>query len=51
MVLGLVIEVECFFVPCYSEQNGYYSDEIDIRYHIIDSNAVTILNSNCRLVY
>ena len=22
-----------FFVPCYSEQNGYYSDEIDIYYN------------------
>lgn len=21
-----------FFVPCYSEQNGYYSDEVDIYY-------------------
>ena len=21
-----------FFVPCYSEQNGYYSDKIDIYY-------------------
>ena len=21
-----------FFVPCYSEQNGYYTDEIDIYY-------------------
>lgn len=22
-----------FFVPCYSEQNGYYTDEIDIYYN------------------
>lgn len=21
-----------FFIPCYSEQNGYYSDEIEIYY-------------------
>ena len=21
-----------FFVPCYSEQNGYYSDDVDIYY-------------------
>jgi len=21
------------FIPCYSEQNGYYTDEIDIYYH------------------
>lgn len=21
------------FVPCYSDQNGYYSDEIDIYYN------------------
>lgn len=39
-----------FFVPCYSEQNGYYSNEIDIRYHVINSNAVTILNTNCEQV-
>lgn len=24
--------VNMFFVPCYSEQNGYYSNELDIRY-------------------
>ena len=22
-----------YFVPCYSEQNGYYSTDIDIEYH------------------
>lgn len=22
-----------FFVPCYSEQNGYYSDDVDIYYN------------------
>lgn len=22
-----------FFVPCYSEQNGYYTDEVDIYYN------------------
>lgn len=22
-----------FFVPCYSEQNGYYNDEVDIYYN------------------
>lgn len=31
-----------FFVPCYSEQNGYYSDEIDIFY-----NDNLVLNFNC----
>lgn len=22
-----------FFIPCYSEQNGYYSDEVEIYYN------------------
>ncbi len=26
-------ENNMFFVPCYSEQNGYYSDEVDIFYN------------------
>lgn len=31
-----------FFVPCYSEQNGYYSSDIDILY-----NDEQVLNFEC----
>lgn len=31
-----------FFVPCYSEQNGYYSTDIDIYY-----NGNHVLNTDC----
>lgn len=31
-----------FFVPCYSDQNGYYSDEIEIEY-----NGDTVLTFDC----
>lgn len=31
-----------FFIPCYSEQNGYYSDDIDIYF-----NGKTVLNLEC----
>lgn len=31
-----------FFVPCYSEQSGFYSDNIDIYY-----NADLVLSFNC----
>jgi hypothetical protein len=34
-----------FFVPCYSEQNGYYDTEIDIYY-----NGKRVLNIECELV-
>ena len=34
-----------FFVPCYSEQNGYYSDDIDILF-----NGVQVFNFNCKFV-
>lgn len=34
-----------FFVPCYSEQNGYYSDEIDIYY-----NGKEVLNFSAKFV-
>ena len=31
-----------FFIPCYSEQNGYYSSDIDIYY-----NDKLVLNFEC----
>lgn len=31
-----------FFVPCYSSQNGYYSDELDVYY-----NGELKLSFNC----
>ena len=33
--------LQMIFIPCYSEQNGYYTQEIDIYYkkHIISLNA------------
>jgi len=31
-----------FFVPCYSEQNGYYSDDVDIYF-----NGEAVLNVEC----
>jgi hypothetical protein len=34
-----------FFVPCYSEQNGYYSTDVDIYY---DGNHV--LNTECEFI-
>lgn len=34
------------FVPCYSEQNGYYTDEIDIYY-----NDLRVLHFDCKGVY
>lgn len=35
-----------FFVPCYSEQNGYYSTDIDIYY-----NGEQVLNFGCEGVF
>lgn len=35
-------ETEMFFIPCYSEQNGYYSSDIDIFY-----NNKKVLNLEC----
>ena len=34
-----------FFVPCYSEQNGYYSNDIDIYF-----NKQRVLNFDCEEV-
>ena len=33
-----------FFVPCYSEQNGYYTYKLDIYY-----NGEKVLNIDCEL--
>lgn len=33
-----------FFIPCYSEQNGYYSSDLDILF-----NNTKVLNINCPL--
>lgn len=30
------------FIPCYSVQNGYYSDDVEIRY-----NGINVLNVIC----
>ena len=35
-----------YFVPCYSEQNGYYSDQIDIYY-----NDKRVLDFSAEFVY
>lgn len=37
--------VEMFFIPCYSEQNGYYSSDLDILY-----NNKKVLNFECEKV-
>lgn len=36
-------EGKMFFVPCYSEQNGYYSSDIDIYY-----NNTKVLSFYCK---
>lgn len=35
-----------FFVPCYSCQNGYYSNELDIYYNAND--VYNVLSMNCQ---
>ena len=35
-----------FFVPCYSEQNGYYTTELDIYF-----NGQHMINFNCKAEY
>ena len=42
-----------FFVPCYSDQNGYYTDEIDIYYtHFKHGNEpVLAFGAECRYDY
>ena len=39
--------VNMFFIPCYSEQNGYYSDEINITYNGDD----VIKKLECDVIY
>ena len=34
------------FIPCYSEQNGYYSSDIDIYY-----NEKHVLNGDCEEIF
>ena len=36
-----------FFVPCYSEQDGYYSSDLDIDYYVKGSDAVTKMITDC----
>ena len=36
-----------FFIPCYSIQNGYYSYDIEIYYCNKNSEAITILETEC----
>lgn len=38
-------ESKMFFIPCYSEQNGYYSCDVDIYY-----NNVKVLHSTCEYI-
>lgn len=35
-----------FFVPCYSEQNGYYTNELEIYY-----NQKQVLMIECPIIY
>ena len=37
---------QMFFIPCYSEQNGYYTDAIDIYF-----NADKVLSPQCEDKY
>lgn len=39
-----------FFVPCYSEQNGYYSDDIDITLFDNKSKMIIKVNLECEEV-
>jgi hypothetical protein len=43
------------FIPCYSEQNGYYTDEIDIYYYshkaTKERNNKPYLHGICQFVY
>ncbi len=36
-----------FFVPCYSDQNGYYSYEIDVEYRDKDGNTLLKIKTMC----
>ena len=39
-----------FFVPCYSEQNGYYSSDIDIQYYNDKNEIISHFNVNCEWI-
>lgn len=36
-----------FYIPCYSEQNDYYSMDIDICYSTKDGRVINELNTDC----
>lgn len=36
-----------FFVPCYSDQNGYYSSDIDIYYNTENGDNLFTTNFEC----
>ena len=38
-----------FFVPCYSDQNGYYSSDIDIYYYTENGENLYTSNFNCEM--
>ena len=40
-----------FFVPCYSEQNGYYSDDIDIYYNTENGDNLYAANFRCWMIH
>jgi len=39
-------EGHMIFVPCYSEQNGYYTSNIDIYY-----NGQSVISLDCEMIY
>ena len=39
-----------YFVPCYSEQNGYYSSDVNIKYYH-DQDCCDVINLDCKLIY
>lgn len=43
-------ESRMYFVPCYSEQNGYYTDEIDIYYTHHEKGNKPVLSFSAKFV-
>lgn len=41
--------ISMFFVPCYSEQNGYYSCDIDINYKDKNGTIIKSISTECAL--
>lgn len=39
-----------FFIPCYSVQNGYYSNDIDLFYKNNDGNVIATLDTDCDIL-